>query len=1451
MRLRRLGGLLRAAGLGLLGTTAAAGVALAAAGLLASTGTGSRQVGGWLGGLLDGLVAGHIKLGGLWVKPGGDIEVRDIEITDPAGHTVIRVARARARFDLGQLARRSLGVELELTRPELWLEPGAAGRLTVVDAFSAPGSGAPPPSVKGPEDPWHGWKLRVVRLRLDEAAVTWRGEGDRTWLRAGGLALEGKGALGAAGSSAELALAGRLEVPLEGPLTVELTARIEGSRLTVPRLILGAAGSRLEAFGELDWRRESFRAAVSRVALAERDLTRLGGSRVVGGDLEGRLYAESDGERLSAAVDLAPPGGGRGGGRVAVASRSSGRSPRLLGFEVALAALDPSRLLSRAPRGRFTLSARGAVAWPLPAPGPFSRGHLTVDRLDLELPGLGLTGAGRWTDAGAMSGALRLEALDLALAGPAVATLLGVSLPALAGRAVAELALAGSAAAPEATMTLTTPGCSVAGVTLAEARGVARLAGAALELEASAGLGPPGGATVAVRGAALLSPDGKDGSVTRLELGLGGQSWALAAPVTVSLAGPRLGRAELRSGGQRLVVSGGLEADGAVELQADASGIDLARLPAALVPGSLGLAGIAGGSLHLAGAARRQTLVARVELEGGRLGALGGLVGTGQLDWRRETNRVRLEASLRDGEAGRLELAAELPWPVEGAPSASPVKARLALAGWQLTSLLGALRRQHPAEGLVGGELTLAGTTAEPRLAGQVRLTGGRWSTLSPLELDLTLAAPGESLRAGAELKLGADPVLRATAELPYQRRALLAHPGQVLGRLPATSWSARLELLATELATVAGKAGLPAGLSGRLSGEATLSGTPLAPRGTGSFSLSEVALVGVPPMSGPISFSLEDAATTVTAALEAGRTQALRLGAGVAAPVERLGEAEVHRRARLTVTAATTGLALPGVAGGRWTPSGRVSLTLEAAGTLAAPRATLSLEATALKLGGLPLGDLKGTVRTTEAATRLDLTLLPPDGGALHVVGSLGAAPGLSRPLARLAEATLDLTASGTNLGVGFLPALLPTHIRAASGTVQGELAVTGSPRAPRLVGRLVLAGGKLTLPGWGTFTSVGFEASFAREAVRLQALQVRRGAGRVEGELSLTGLGGAEARIGGSLQATAFGVARVGRDLATIDARAALGGRYREGRLEVEVNVEKGGTVRLPRKAPRELQPIEDRPDITIGETPPGPAGGAADGSGGGDLPAPARASALAMTIRVRGDGLLLKSDQPRVNVELRTDATWEVTASPLQVSGTLEAYLGNFEPLAGRPFKVARGAVAFPGGAVGEAQLDLAADYENPSAKVRATVSGTLKAPNLRLTSEPPLDEASLAMLIVTGRTDVTAGGAQGSAFNAQDAGMAAAMAVANKVFEEQLGQKMPLDSLTLDSSAVTAAKQLTDRILVSYIRRFDARPEKGENVNEVRVQYHMTPRWTLESRYGNAGAGGASVVWQRDY
>jgi translocation and assembly module TamB len=354
-----------------------------------------------------------------------------------------------------------------------------------------------------------------------------------------------------------------------------------------------------------------------------------------------------------------------------------------------------------------------------------------------------------------------------------------------------------------------------------------------------------------------------------------------------------------------------------------------------------------------------------------------------------------------------------------------------------------------------------------------------------------------------------------------------------------------------------------------------------------------------------------------------------------------------------------------------------------------------------------------------------------------------------------------------------------------------------------------------------------------------------VARGDGRVEGSAALEGLSGAEARLSGGLTVTGFTVARRGMDLVTIDAGLALGGRLVPGHLEAEVTMAPGATLRLPRKSPRDLQPIENRPDIIIGEARPTKGG---EASATGRLGAVPR---LKVSLRLRGEEFLLRSDQPRVLVALQTDSTWDLTASPVRVTGRLETLHGTFEPLAGRLFKVVHGHVGFPGGPVGEAQLDLLADYENPTAKVHASVSGTLDAPNLRLTSEPAKDEATLAMLIVTGRADAAASGAPGTPFTAQDAGMAAALAMTSKLFEDRLGEKMPLDSLTLDSTSVTAGKQLTPRFLVSYVRRFDARSDKGENTDEVRVQYHLTMRWTLESRYGNAGAGSASIVWQKDY
>jgi len=77
------------------------------------------------------------------------------------------------------------------------------------------------------------------------------------------------------------------------------------------------------------------------------------------------------------------------------------------------------------------------------------------------------------------------------------------------------------------------------------------------------------------------------------------------------------------------------------------------------------------------------------------------------------------------------------------------------------------------------------------------------------------------------------------------------------------------------------------------------------------------------------------------------------------------------------------------------------------------------------------------------------------------------------------------------------------------------------------------------------------------------------------------------------------------------------------------------------------------------------------------------------------------------------------------------------------------------------------------------------------------------------------------------------------------------KLPLDTVSLESTGFHAGKYVTDKIYVGYVWRWDADATKSENADEVQVDYQITPRWIFESRYGNAQAGGASLIWSKDY
>jgi translocation and assembly module TamB len=285
----------------------------------------------------------------------------------------------------------------------------------------------------------------------------------------------------------------------------------------------------------------------------------------------------------------------------------------------------------------------------------------------------------------------------------------------------------------------------------------------------------------------------------------------------------------------------------------------------------------------------------------------------------------------------------------------------------------------------------------------------------------------------------------------------------------------------------------------------------------------------------------------------------------------------------------------------------------------------------------------------------------------------------------------------------------------------------------------------------------------------------------------------------------------------------------------------------IRLPKRQPRALQPLGSRDDIVVGRRPPERKrrGTSAVTPASAQRPFTLRATLSA------DRNLFVKSDDPRIDIELRANVTYERVGADDYMDGYVEVVRGSLEPIGGRNFVVERGRVQFTNGPPSAAQLDFQARYENPAAIVTVTVEGPARATKVHFTSEPSLGEQEIAMLIATGRTDLKAGAGGVSTLSGEEAGKAALGVLATQAFKNLVADKLPVDSISIDSGGFRAGKYLTDKIYVIYSRRFEADPLRGENTDEVRVEYQITPRWMFESRYGNAQSGGANLVWSKEY
>jgi translocation and assembly module TamB len=1495
-----------------LGLFAAAGLALSAAFLVVSTDLGRGILVPRLLRMANDALAGRIELDAFHLLGGGGIELVGLRVMDPKQDVVLRVDRARLHVDLGRLRSKVLGFRVQLDGPVAVLKREEDGSLSISRAF-VPAHPSPRREEKQPSP--FDWTVRVSRLTLRGGSVRYVDENGRTGFQSERVDVDARAAYGPRGARLELSLRSAMVAPESAPLALEVAGSLRGTEIRVRQLRVAVGETALDLVGDADWVSLRGRAALLALSVNAGQLRDVAPKAPLAGDLTGTLYVESDGSEATAALDLAP----KHGGGTAAASVALRLPPGALaaGADVRLARLDLSRVLRGAPPTSMTLDARGRAAGrdlatlrgalaltlapsqvrtgrfgPAELRATADRGTVEVTQLEAALPGVAVHGRGRWRQGAEVVAQATVDGTDLASLRQDLEALLGRPLPVMAGALRLEAELSGTEAAPAATVRVTAPrlagpGLALSGLALSgalagsrssptaqlegtvaqlladglDARALqlrARLQGRAGEVSVNGEVPGLGKDALALRASGELSPDDRVLALSALTVAWPGDRFELQGPARVSLEGPSVDRFVLAAGAQRIAVSGGISGEGrrrTLDARAQVEALDLGLLPQALFPAKLGLAGRLRADVTAKGALAEPRVTGRVEVAQGAAMGLDGLSATADLGYDGAKRRARVDLEARRAAGGDLHVSAELPASLARASRTAPIAASVVLRGVRVGETLRAAEVALPADldGLASLEVHMGGTVGAPTLAGSAALDGARYGDLDALALALRLEHAGAQAKLVATLDHQAARAFDLEAAMPLDLALLLREPARVAGGLAGAPLAVTAGVPRLDLARLAGHMGMPGDLRGTVTARADLSGTARAPRGKVTADLGGGAFAGYRGVTAEIALSAGDRSTGIEgkAALEG--EELAQLSAALALSVERLGDEAARESAPLEVRIDVPRADLRR-AGTSVPVAGEIAGQVRMAGSLRGPRLSADVTGRRLEIGGHPLGDLAAKARVEGRALHADLHLAVTTGGTLDGALDAEADPGL--PALRrgdLGRAPARATLVANQLDLAFLPAVAPGVVRSASGKLSADLVASGplARMSPR--GTVSLAGGKASVAEFGDWSDVGLQASLTDDVFRVDRLAARHGGGTLDFKAEAKGFSRADATadLTAELRSRALTVTRAGQDLATVDATATLTGKVSAQALEAVLTVPQA-RVKLPESTPRKIQPLDQRGDIVVAtfgkkEKEPSTAAGAA--AAGASRPYRAKVHVLVP------NRFFVKGDKPVVDIELKADVTAEYEEGELALTGDAETLRGRVEPIGGRKFDVKRGRVHFTGEDYGTGVLEIQAVYDNPAAKVTVAVGGTIDKPDVKLSSEPPMDEGQIALLIATGRTELKAGTGGVGTFDAKEtgkeAGVAALGAVSQQAFKDIIADKLPVDTVSLDSSQLRAGKYVTDKIYVGYTRNFSARPEQGENRDEARVEFQISPRWNFEVKYGSANTGGASLIWSKDY
>jgi autotransporter translocation and assembly factor TamB len=495
---------------------------------------------------------------------------------------------------------------------------------------------------------------------------------------------------------------------------------------------------------------------------------------------------------------------------------------------------------------------------------------------------------------------------------------------------------------------------------------------------------------------------------------------------------------------------------------------------------------------------------------------------------------------------------------------------------------------------------------------------------------------------------------------------------------------------------------------------------------------------------------------------------------------------------------------------------------------------------------------------------------------------------PGTGDHVEATAQDAIDVRVKSTALNLGIIQGLT-TQVTNVAGTLEADVHVTGSGQDPHAQGFIDIKGGAFGIPAGGvSYTGLNTRIDLEPEKVRLQKFAILDEHGQplnVAGELAVHARQVGAVNI--SIDSDNFELIDNELGDVGIDSTLKVTGELRRPQIRGTIRLE-AGRLEVDKILQLFYDPysVEELPPVVSAERSVEGSGSAQDATNealhraettaavpgtkaeaeAGDVPAPAGAFApVELDLRLQvPDNLVLRGKKLRpggptgaslgdMNITVGGDIQVVKPANgQVLLLGTVETVRGTYE-FQGRRFDLQRGGtLRFMGEPQPNPALDITATRTIPNTGVEARVriQGTAKAPQLSLTSNPPLEESDILALIVFNRPVNELGSGERSSLAATAGGIATGFIAAP--LGESIGKALDLDLFEITTTTdegdlgagLTVGQQVGDKAFFKMRQQFGER-----TTTEFLLEYQLADFLRLATTAAPETSGSANRIGQR--